>query len=443
MSQIQNIQAPGTLDPGFAVNGKAKLPFLDITGIKPAAVLALDDKKLLVAIGAFSSQAISATLVRLTEDGELDQAFGVVELPSRDGAVFHPEFLFGLEVGGWLVVGWLRSQSGGESISKLAVIRQNENGETDNTYGDGGMSIISVDELLSHPGEDSMVRLRKADEQQGISSKPIFLNLSAAVHKGKIVLGSEVFFSSVKWRGIVFRLDTFGKLDFSFNGSGFTYVDLPDLTEHATDVHGVAIQADSKVLVCGNYPDGNLQHAYVMRYDQWGGCDKEFGPGKNGIVVIHGSATVPMVLNSITPQSDGNGILAVGANSDYGKVDGEPFIIVLNNDGNFRADFNNGNPLFFNDLKRVAWNKCLSQPDNKIVVLGAGLSSDSQKRTDYVARILPSGQSDLGFANGGLITIDEKSYGRGIALRTDGRIIVTYSDSDYANTEGTVACYFS
>lgn len=82
MTQTHSISIPRSLDPTFAQDGVLTLPIPGIAGDEAAAVLALPDAKLLVAIPLTGANAPVA-IARLNDDGSLDETFG----PARRGFV--------------------------------------------------------------------------------------------------------------------------------------------------------------------------------------------------------------------------------------------------------------------------------------------------------------------------------------------------------------------
>ena len=109
------------------------LPIPGIAGHEAAAILALPQNKLLVAIPLAGTNAPVA-IARLNEDGTLDESFGekrtgFVEV-SLDGA--RISYLFGLDAlpdGGWLIRAQYFSNSSNDV--GLALVRQKSTGELD------------------------------------------------------------------------------------------------------------------------------------------------------------------------------------------------------------------------------------------------------------------------------------------------------------------------
>ena len=76
MTQTHSISIPRSLDPTFAQDGVLTLPIPGIAGDEAAAVLALPDAKLLVAIPLTGANAPVA-IARLNDDGSLDETMAV------------------------------------------------------------------------------------------------------------------------------------------------------------------------------------------------------------------------------------------------------------------------------------------------------------------------------------------------------------------------------
>ena len=207
MDQIKT-NAAGTLDPSFGSDGVVKLPFPDIVGGIPAAVLALPNNKLLIAISLTSAQNLPVKVIRLDMAGKIDDLFGTggfVDIPFGDAGRFVPYQLRPLQKRGWMIVGTLE-ESPADFYGDLAIVRQFEDGQLDASFGNDGKVIIKTNELLdSCVGADAKFLTRRHNEKSAEThgNVPVTAAVSAAEQQdGKLVLVSTVVFDfdrSVCW----------------------------------------------------------------------------------------------------------------------------------------------------------------------------------------------------------------------------------------------------
>ena len=448
MEQVQNKSAPGTPYPGFGINGTKSLPFEGVDGNTPGAVLALPNNQLLVAIHALRPENTPAQLVRLNEDGKIDREFGfnsAVEVPLKGGASFYPSSLLALRNGGWLIIGSAIYETGEGQVRDLVVVKQDQHGKMDNTFGDDGVVQISVEGLLgAQAGKDARFVSCRDDEKtdEKFTTTPNFSVFPGSAQlDGKVVLVSTINFSPESQRGIVLRLDSNGSLDLSLAGKGYLLVNLPGFTGASNQAAGVVIEPDGNVLVCGEFDHPERIAAYVIRYDRFGAVDKTFGVSKNGLVIIADDTRLP-ILFAMALKPDG-GIVAVGGTFGYQDVPGVGLMVVLTTDGRFNSDVNDGRPVFSDVLGYHRWHRCLLQSEGKIIVSGQGLSPVFKNTATVVARFLPNCEKDRSFADDGLVMIeDEGGYGldQGIVHRTDDKIV--WGCTSAFPTRGKVMCYF-
>lgn len=444
MVQVQNKSAPGTPYPGFGTKGTVSLPFEGVDGNIPGAVLPLPNNQLLVAIHALRPENTPAQLVRLNEDGKIDREFGfnsAVEVPLKGGALFYPSSLLPLRNGGWLIIGSAVRETGEGQVRDLAVVKQDQHGKMDNTFGQDGVVIIRTQDLA---GKEARFVSRCNDEKtdEKFTTTPDFLVFPGSAQlDGKIVLVSTLQFNPGSHRGVVLRLEIDGSFDLSLAGKGYLFVDLPGFTGASNQAAGVAVEPDGSVLVCGEFDHPERMAAYVIRYDRFGAVDKTFGVSKNGLVIIADDTRLPMLF-AMALKPDG-GIVAVGGTLGYLDVSGVGLIVVLTADGRFNSDVNGGQPVFSDVLEYSRWQRCLLQSDGKIIVSGQGLSPVFKNMAAVVARFLPDCRKDRSFADDGLVVVEnEGGYGsdQGIVHRTDNKIVLGCTSASPAR--GDVMCYF-
>ncbi|ROM68893.1 hypothetical protein BK653_13020 [Pseudomonas brassicacearum] len=432
MTQSTGTQKAGALDPTFADGGVQRLRFSEISGDAAAAILVLPDKKLMVAI-LLSGIHAPVAMTRLNEDGTLDTEFGgrgtgYVEVALEEAYVEYVFGLSGLRDGGWLLLGQYHANDSPDG--GLFLVRQHSDGKTDESFGEKGVRLISYLDM-GRP-EYVGVRVGVADGDGGTSTTKTSRSAShrgasAALQlDGKIVLTARVSHleGDPRMKGIVLRLNSDGSTDKTFNGTGFAIIELKGLVYDWNSVHGVAVQRDGKVLVCGKYVRvaPRFAEGYVMRFDASGRVDTRFN---GGTVTVRHSDLID--LSAIwVGETDGR-IVAVGNATGEGVSSG--LIVVLTADGFFDFNFNRGQPLFSRLVPQgLLWEHCWGQEDGSILVAGStGEGFVTEDLAMITARYRSDGALDPTFNGRGFTVFDEDEGDEGIQdmkIMADGRIVI-------------------
>jgi uncharacterized delta-60 repeat protein len=151
-----------------------------------------------------------------------------------------------------LVVGYGPTPEGGMDI---ALVRYNADGSLDSTFGTGGVVTTAV----------------SAD---AVSDRGVGVALQA---DGRIVVGAQVATTAGGADIGVLRYNTDGSLDTTFGADGVVTVAIGSGSN--TDfVHGIALQADGKIVVVGSGSLGGAgSDAAVVRLNSDGSLDTSFG----------------------------------------------------------------------------------------------------------------------------------------------------------------------
>jgi uncharacterized delta-60 repeat protein len=434
MTQTHSISIPRSLDPTFAQDGVLTLPIPGIAGDEAAAVLALPDAKLLVAIPLTGANAPVA-IARLNDDGSLDETFGparrgFVEIALEGARISYVSGLDALEDDGWLI--HLQYSSTTSNDVGLALVRLKNTGELNDAFGTNGMRFIS------HYGNPHPASVpREASHPNTGSSQTAHLPSRSTARQvdGKIVLLHFVFFDDAPLpAGVVIRLLADGSLDQSFNGSGYVVVDVAT----SNNVYGITIQADGKVLVCGSYQDGSGgRGVFLARLDASGAPDSQFN---NGVAVLMPDDEGESFLQSISVR-EGDGRIIVAGQALRNGLDGG-LIAAFTTSGAANLVFNGGKPLFSPLLKGLAWTHT-SQVGGSIVVVGQGESAM------VTARFLADGKPDTAFNGTGHALFEDsagEAFARGLAVMGDSRIVVCIElsvHSDLPNVPGRFVRYLA
>ncbi len=229
-TNIGRLNADGTLDTSFD-------PGAGPDGY-PVVCLAVQSDGRIVVGGNFTTMGGQSrtNIGRLNADGTLDTSFN----PGAGGGVFS----LALQADGEILVGGYFTTLGGQNRSNLG--RLNADGTLDTSFnsGAGGVSYASVQSL-------------------------------AVQSDGRIVVGGNFTTVGGQSRNSIGRLNADGTLDTSFNpGAAGPYY--PEVTS-------LALQADGKILVGGNFSTlGGQSRTNIGRLNADGTFDPSFNPGAGG-----------------------------------------------------------------------------------------------------------------------------------------------------------------
>ena len=285
------LNTDGTLDNTFGTNGAV------ITDVEVYdygyAVVVQDDGKIIVAGKASTTNDTYALLMRYNSDGTLDSAFGVNGVVKYNGI-------------GWDIANGLALQQDGKILvtgtttppelqfHNLLILRYNENGTVDSTFGTNGIvigdsgyartsgskitvqpdgKILVVGGIWDYNSNNNAVLLLRLntdgnlDDIFGVNGvatynrgRPDYLYGNSFVMQpdGKIVVTGYLNSSL-----LVLKYNNDGMLDTTFNGDGVGFYTSGDFA--VSHGYGVAIQKDGKIVATGTstYHDNYSDHAVL------------------------------------------------------------------------------------------------------------------------------------------------------------------------------------
>ncbi|MEO4012859.1 hypothetical protein [Pseudomonas rossensis] len=415
-----NKDQAGTPDNGFGENGLVSAPFSGVPGL-PRATLALPNKQLLVAVSRWGIRE-QAHLVRLNENGTPDLAFGsngAIEIPFEWGVWFYPDGLSRRPDGGWLISGSVVDDR--HIGSFLTIVRQDEDGQMDPSFGEDGKVIINVEKLVEdHYGLQAQLTGQPTNEKAPESrlSQGRGSDIAAVEQDGKIVAITTISYGSNEVRGVVLRFNTDGSLDKSLNGIGFLLVDVPGIHYKRNWANAHVVQKTGKILICGMFRRSESEpfEAFVMRYNQNGSVDTSYNEGSGSVIISKDRQRHEFT--NMTLRAD-DGVVAIGTSN------GEGLVVVLTPEGVFNQVFNGGQPLYSRiDARSLAWRRCdLQSTPGRLVVSGQG-----DRHSLLIARLFDDGKPDTDFGEKGWVTFlagqgESASYSGG-TLMDDNRMVV-------------------
>jgi len=267
---------------------------------------------------------------------------------------------------------------------------------------------------------------------------------SAIQADGKILIASTNYSNGTE-DFVILRFNADGSLDNSFDSDGIKVLDIGTRADIA---QAIKIQPDGKILVAGSSDLGEHTDFALVRFNQDGSLDVDFGAG--GIVTTTFPASVA-IAQSINLQSDGKIFLA--GYVDWG-IDKDFAVAKYLPDGSLDPSFVAGG-ITTTDLNVSSLDYAYSsaiQPDNSLIVTGYSETSANPKIA--VAKYLLDGSLDASFGTGGIVIKDlgsgsDKAYA--IVIQSDGKFVVAGqkelgSESDFAllryNADGTLDSSF-
>lgn len=379
--------------------------------------------------------------------GSLDAQFGSGGIVQASFSIFSSECRnMTLQSDGKIVLGGIYLSGG---LGKMAFARFNSNGTFDNTFGTGGTSAIPFDNdkvtlgaikaiaggktLASGSSNNvpTIIRLTNAgtlDNTFGTSGMAQFsgnmtgISDIAVLPNGKIV-GCGLADPGTGKVFAVFRRNADGSADNTFGANGFAYADVGS----QPTLNRMALQSDGKIVVTGTSYNSTTKYDLVLfRFTANGVADNTFGA--NGMVTTVLSTTNAYEQgNAITVQFD-NKIVVAARIANAGPT---VFSIVrYNTNGTLDNSFGTNGSTVINFNNSLDEPKGIAvQTDGKIVVAGTSLVGSD--RQFAVARLTKTGALDNTFDSDGKVTtlIGTKAWGEGLALQSDGKIVVAgYAD---------------
>tara|TARA_R100000306_G_scaffold41809_3_gene40570 strand:- start:34 stop:1584 length:1551 start_codon:yes stop_codon:yes gene_type:complete len=386
----------GSFDTDFGTDGKLVFSIADKSDIGRSLAI-LDDGKIIT--GGFYNLINNSTVNRhifLTKhltNGELDTSFGI------NGIVTLTIGNEGCSISEIEIQNDGKIVAFGSANNTPTLLRFNENGSLDNTFGDNGISYITSG------GEFEI------------------LNNGKFIIAGGFFDGFNVYFS-------ISRYNSNGVIDSSFGNNGTV---ITDISPERFDLNAaLKIQDDGKMVLAGTtYTQASQRKAVIARFLIDGSLDPTFGD--NGIKITSvGNEPGYGAFTDIDIQADGK-IVAVGQAENSiggGFFESHSLLVRYNTNGLLDDSFGlngivitdeatNGNSLI---------NATIIQPDNKIITMGYSAEAMPSFQSYLTCmKFDTSGELDTSFGNNGIVISDlfnsETNTGYEVKLQNDGKIV--------------------
>ncbi len=398
--------APGDLDTTFNGTGKVTTPIGGADDVGYSMALQ-SDGKILVAGYSFNGNNYDFTVVRYTGAGALDGDFGT------GGKVSTPvgnSDDYGLRIavqsdGKIVTVG---SSYSGTSY-EFAVVRHSSDGALDTGFGTGGKVTTPVG---SGDAYGYSVAIQSDD---------------------KIVVAGHAFNGS-NWDFAIVRYTSAGVLDSSFGSGGKVMTPIGPTTDLG---YNMTLQSDGKIIVAGYSHNGSTIGFALARYTEAGALDTSFGSGGTVTTVIGSSADIG---RSVAVQSDGKIVVAgyslIGGTNDFA-------VVRYTSSGVLDSGFGVGGKVTTSIGSGDDYGQSVSvQSDGKILV--PGFAWNGSDWNFALVRYTSGGALDASFGSGGKVITSIGSgddEGRGVAVQSDGRIVVAGNSSNGSDYDFAVVRY--
>jgi uncharacterized delta-60 repeat protein len=405
---------PGQLDVAFGVDGSRTV---DLGGTYDwAYATAVQKDGRILAAGVTNSRGTyDFALTRYLPSGQTDPSFGENGVAITDfGKSWDWAYALALQPDGGIIVAGVSDRSGSKDF---ALARYTENGQLDETFGNGGLVLTPVRPLST-------------DIVHGLAVQP----------DGQILAAGVTYDDTVSLRPhgdfMLVRYNPKGELDPAFGVGGVMTTNFDG--ESYDEPYAIALQPDGKVVLAGTSNTGGgigrifgADNLALARYLPNGIIDPGFGQG--GKVVLD-AGSMQESIRSIALQRDGS-IVAVGRTS--GEKRGDLLAARFLSDGKPDTTFGpNGNGLAVDDLGTAeeGLTGVALAPDGTIVA--GGVVAPRPNGDLAVVRYSKSGILDRTFAHTGYATADfgqRDDRVRAIALQPDGKVVaVGSSETDFA-----------
>lgn len=213
-----------------------------------------------------------------------------------------------------------------------------------------------------------------------------------------------------------------GSLDKTFGNDGKVYPNMGLFTGRMQGYNSIVVQPDNKFILAGiNEDNTTYGDVALMRCNPDGSLDKTFG-GKG--YVTTDIQNVRNAGRSVALQKD-NKIVAAAT------VENKVAVIRYNNDGSLDEAFGNRGYIVIDLKYEIDDTYSVAVQDDQKIVL-TGYTGDGYAADFFAARFNPDGTLDNSFGDSGISIIDigGQDYATGLAIQTDGKIVISgYSDA--------------
>lgn len=391
---------PGTLDPTFAQDGQFIQDFGAQDNLTKVRVRQADQK--IVAVGTALTPAFAGQLLvmRFLPDGTPDPDF------SDDGVVlitdFNESYAYDLyfQADGKTVVAGTRADA--DYQFSMLVIRLNDDGSLDPTFGTNGFSEpeVSVGEDIAY----SVVPLED----------------------GRMLLAGTARDSEERNQPVVVRLNEDGTMDDTFGTDGIATVPITGIDNKFWNL---AQQSDGSIVASGHLDMGLTVSGQfnfdvlVARFTSEGTLDGTFGT--DGVVTK--AISDELVESAFGMAMDGSDKIILCGYTTNVDFSYDAYLMELDPDGGVESAFGSDGLVIFDHAVQDAFTGMVLQPDGKILVCGISGGFFFDPHDQLVARFGTDGSLDGSFGTSGFTLMNAMGYfdeANAITLQGDAKILV-------------------
>lgn len=355
---LARYNADGSLDATFGNNGKVTIDLTIGADEQATAATVLFDGKILVTGGMNNGGTIDAFILRLNEDGTLDNSFGTGGMGYTVLNAGANSLAFGadVEVDASNNIFVAATAANAMANYDMVVFKLSQGGGLDAGFGTAGAALI---------------------DNAGATDYAYNLALSQS---GKIAIVG--YTENGDTRGFVARLNSTGGMDLTFNATGgYVY----DPSADSESIMDVCFDTGDKVIAVGMQGAGTNIDGVILRLGDDGVLDNTFGT--SGAVISDIGSDNGVFLRRVEISEHGK-IFAAGY------VDGltlrSPYVISLFDDGNADTDFAPGGdaiPEFTIAINGIIGTGMAIQSDGNVVLGGTITSQDFAGENMYMMRL--------------------------------------------------------
>jgi len=292
----------GSIDESFGNNGTTVTPIGNFEDICFALAMQ-PDGKLLAAGGSNKSMGAfdyNFALVRYNPDGTLDNSFGNSGVVITEIGLYNSiAYSIAVQQDGRILLAG-ETQDSLYAFNDFAVVRYNEDGSLDSTFGTDGKLRMSLSETYDY-------------------AKSMVLQ-----EDGKIVITGYTQNGLHNYDFALLRLNTDGSFDDTFGNNGIVITDIGN-----DFANSIAIQQDGKIVLAGSTTTGTLYDFATLRYNQDGSLDETFG--ENGAIITSFGAGDDEG-SSVVIRNNGEILIAGMVNTQPGSFDSDFALLRLFSD---------------------------------------------------------------------------------------------------------------
>lgn len=408
---------PGTLDETF---GNGGVSVYDVTGTGKGDqvhdIMALSDGKILAAGPAQNSGNQLFTVVRYNEDGTLDASFGNNGIVSFNPSGFYGNFPKEIALandGSYLIGGYFYNPDGSPATNYL-LVKLNIDGSFDENFGDNGVIIgpsnqsqifqistmkvnaegkIIAAGFVNNPDKAAIMKFNEdgsVDTSFGNNGVAIYEGYEISYAEdlclqedGKIVIGGM-------WVGeghniaCFARFNANGTLDTSFGNNGVVEIAVGNYYTGQSFTTAIDVDKEGNIVAAGHFWVANepLQYdIFVTRYDSNGRLDASFG--NNGMTIVRPTQGASNYISDMMVSADSTIYFSGRICIYYTTFD---FLVMsLDKNGALNANFAEDGIFIYHDPSNLEVDAAAIDitSDNKLVI--GGSHSDSNYFYDFMA----------------------------------------------------------